>query len=153
MTILKPRDPVKKADVALTLPQLPRDDEGPVFAEPWQASAVALAVSLSERGHFTWTEWAETLGAALRESAARGWFGRHHDECDRLAGSTPRAFNSHSMGWAIFINRDIGRPSRKCEQGSLATANSRESVDRRGMPACGPIAVGRLTAPPAYSRR
>lgn len=72
MTILKPRDSVKKADVALTVPQLPHDDEGPVFAEPWQASAFALAVSLSEHGHFTWTEWAETLGAELRESAARG---------------------------------------------------------------------------------
>ena len=83
MTILKPRDPVKKADVALTLPQLPRDDEGPVFAEPWQASAVALAVSLSERGHFTWTEWAETLGPELRESAARGEpdDGSHYYHC------------------------------------------------------------------------
>ena len=80
---MKPRDPVKKADVALTLPQLPRDDEGPVFAEPWQASAFALAVSLSERGHFTWTEWAETLGAALRESAARGEpdDGSHYYHC------------------------------------------------------------------------
>ena len=34
----------------------PRDAEGPVFAEPWQAQAFALAVKLSEQGHFTWKE-------------------------------------------------------------------------------------------------
>lgn len=44
----------------------PRDETGPVFAEPWQAQAFALAVQLSDAGHFTWTEWAETLGAELR---------------------------------------------------------------------------------------
>ena len=44
----------------------PRDETGPVFAEPWQAQAFALAVQLSEAGYFTWTEWSETLGAELR---------------------------------------------------------------------------------------
>ena len=43
------------------LPPLPRDEEGPVFAEPWQAQAFALAVKLSEQGHFTWKEWATAL--------------------------------------------------------------------------------------------
>ena len=38
-----------------------------VFAEPWQAEAFALAVSLSERGLFAWSEWAPRLGAALKE--------------------------------------------------------------------------------------
>ena len=52
--------------------RLPRDPEGPVFAEPWQAQAFALAVRLSEQGCFTWQEWAETLGAQFRAAAARG---------------------------------------------------------------------------------
>jgi nitrile hydratase accessory protein len=43
----------------------------PVFAEPWQASAFALTVRLSEAGHFTWQEWTATLAAALAERAAR----------------------------------------------------------------------------------
>ena len=47
------------------LPRLPRDDDGPVFAAPWQAQAFALAVKLNEAGVFTWSEWAETLGAEL----------------------------------------------------------------------------------------
>ena len=38
----------------------------PVFAEPWQAQAFALAVKLSEQGHFTWKEWTETLAAELK---------------------------------------------------------------------------------------
>jgi hypothetical protein len=38
------------------LPRLPRDAGGPVFAEPWQAQAFALAVKLSEHGHFAWKE-------------------------------------------------------------------------------------------------
>lgn len=54
------------------LPQLPRDEGGPVFAEPWQAQAFALAVKLSEQGHFTWNEWAAALAAELQAAANRG---------------------------------------------------------------------------------
>lgn len=56
----------------LDLPQLPRDEDGPVFAEPWEAQAFALAVKLSEQGYFTWPEWAEALAAELKAVAARG---------------------------------------------------------------------------------
>jgi nitrile hydratase accessory protein len=54
------------------LPALPRDEAGPVFAEPWQAQAFALAVKLSEAGHFTWKEWAHTLGAELKRAESLG---------------------------------------------------------------------------------
>ena len=54
------------------LPRLPRDEGGPVFAEPWQAQAFALAVRLSEQGYFTWKEWAATLADELRAAADRG---------------------------------------------------------------------------------
>jgi nitrile hydratase accessory protein len=54
------------------LPRLPRDEGGPVFAEPWQAQAFALAVKLSEQGHFTWKEWASTLAEELKSAADRG---------------------------------------------------------------------------------
>jgi len=50
---------------ALALPGLPRDAEGPVFAEPWQAQAFALAVRLNAAGAFTWTEWARALSREL----------------------------------------------------------------------------------------
>jgi nitrile hydratase accessory protein len=54
------------------VPSLPRDACGPVFAEPWQAQAFALAVKLSERGHFTWKEWAGTLADQLKAASDRG---------------------------------------------------------------------------------
>jgi len=54
------------------LPRLPRDEGDPVFAEPWQAAAFALAVRLSAQGHFTWKEWAEALADELKVDAERG---------------------------------------------------------------------------------
>jgi nitrile hydratase accessory protein len=49
----------------LSLPQLPRDADGPIFAEPWQAQAFALTLKLHEGGAFTWPQWAEALSAQL----------------------------------------------------------------------------------------
>lgn len=60
------------ADRLAALPPIPRDKEGPVFAEPWQAQAFALAVKLSEAGYFTWKEWAAALAAELKAAADRG---------------------------------------------------------------------------------
>jgi nitrile hydratase accessory protein len=54
------------------LPDLPRDADGPVFAEPWEAQAFALAVALHERGVFTWPEWAEALAAEIARAQAAG---------------------------------------------------------------------------------
>jgi nitrile hydratase accessory protein len=65
-------DPKNDAERLSALPKLPRDPGGPVFAEPWQAQAFALAVKLSEQGHFTWKEWASALGDELRAAAERG---------------------------------------------------------------------------------
>jgi nitrile hydratase accessory protein len=59
-------------DRLAALPPFPRDEGGPVFAEPWQAQAFALAVKLSEQGHFTWKEWADGLAAELKAAADRG---------------------------------------------------------------------------------
>ena len=54
------------------LPLLPADENGPVFAEPWQAQAFAMAVHLHARGAFAWTEWAEALSGAIRRAQAAG---------------------------------------------------------------------------------
>jgi nitrile hydratase accessory protein len=72
MTTLSPPEPAPYPALD-SLPRLPNlGEEGPVFAEPWQASAFALAVSLSREGYFTWSEWAQALGDELKASAARG---------------------------------------------------------------------------------
>jgi nitrile hydratase accessory protein len=51
---------------------LPRDGDGPVFTEPWQAEAFALTVRLHEAGCFSWPEWAAALAVVLREARGRG---------------------------------------------------------------------------------
>jgi len=65
-------DPNIQPEALAALPRLPRDEDGPVFAEPWQAEAFALAVRLSAQGHFTWKEWAATLADELAVSAEHG---------------------------------------------------------------------------------
>ena len=55
------------------VPGLPRDEQGsPVFREPWEAQAFAMAVRLSEAGHFTWPEWAQALAEQIRAARAAG---------------------------------------------------------------------------------
>lgn len=44
----------------------------PVFDEPWQAQALALADNLVQAGHFTAAAWAETLGQELRSAERKG---------------------------------------------------------------------------------
>jgi len=51
---------------------VPRNGDGPVFRAPWEAEAFALAVSLRERGLFTWTEWAATLGDEIKKAQVAG---------------------------------------------------------------------------------
>ena len=51
---------------------LKQDTEGPVFAEPWQAQAFALAVKLQDEGLFSAAEWAAALGAEIKAAQARG---------------------------------------------------------------------------------
>ena len=54
------------------LGQIPRDEDGPTFSAPWEAAAFALAVRLSQEGHFTWAEWTETLTQEIAEAQRRG---------------------------------------------------------------------------------
>ena len=70
MTTLSESDAA--TDRLADLPRLPRDEGGPLFAEPWQAQAFALAVRLSAQGYFTWKEWAATLADELKGAADRG---------------------------------------------------------------------------------
>jgi nitrile hydratase accessory protein len=71
-TTLSQPDSAVQADRITALPRLPREKDGPVFAEPWEAQAFALAVKLSEQGHFTWKEWAAALADELNAADNRG---------------------------------------------------------------------------------
>ena len=115
MTVIDPKAARRAADA---VPSIPSDAEGPVFREPWEAQAFAMALALHERGLFSWPEWAATLGDEIKRAQAAGdpdtgatyyrhWLNtlerlvaekgvttaqtlaRYHDAWDRAADRTP----------------------------------------------------------------
>ena len=54
------------------LPGLPRDADGSVFAEPWEAQAFSIVVALHERGVIEWPEWTARLAAEIERAQAAG---------------------------------------------------------------------------------
>lgn len=65
-------DGAAAARATSAVPSIPRDDDGPVFRAPWEAQAFAMALSLHDRGVFTWTEWAAALADEIKRAQAAG---------------------------------------------------------------------------------
>jgi nitrile hydratase accessory protein len=59
-------------DAARALPGIPHDADGPIFREPWEAQAFAMALALHARGLFTWTEWATALADEIKRAQMAG---------------------------------------------------------------------------------
>jgi nitrile hydratase accessory protein len=53
-------------------PLIPKDEEGPVFMEPWQARAFAMTLKMAEAKVFTWGEWCEALSGEIKLAQAAG---------------------------------------------------------------------------------
>ena len=45
-----------------------------VFNEPWEAQAFAMAVSLHEKGLFSWKEWAAALAQEISADSSRSYY-------------------------------------------------------------------------------
>lgn len=122
MTTLNQPNSIPSPEALASLPPLPRDAEEPVFAEPWQAQAFALAVRLSEQGHFTWKEWATALAEEIKSAADRGEpdDGTHYYEhwlaaLERLVAvkglSDPAAMLARKQAWAdAYRHTPHGKP-------------------------------------------
>jgi len=67
-----PMDPRAGMRAAIAVPGVPRDADGPVFREPWEAQAFAMALALHARGLFSWNEWAAALAAEIKRAQAAG---------------------------------------------------------------------------------
>jgi nitrile hydratase accessory protein len=120
-----------EAEALAALPELPRGNDGPVFAEPWQAQAFAMAVALQQRGLFTWTEWAERLAAEIR--------------CAQAAGDPDRG-DTYYHHWLAALEKVI------VEHGLLSASDLAERHDAwdraaRATPHGEPIVLGRDTLP------
>jgi nitrile hydratase accessory protein len=97
---------------AAGMPGLPRDEGGPVFREPWEAQAFALAVALNARGLFTWTEWAATLGEEIRRAQAAG---------------DPDLGNTYYRHWLAALERIL---AQKGVASAAMLARTRDAWDR-----------------------
>jgi len=72
MTAIGSIDQAAAQRAVRSAPGLPCDTEGPVFREPWEAQAFAMAVALNERGLFGWDEWAAMLGEEIKAAQRAG---------------------------------------------------------------------------------
>ena len=94
----------------------------PLFAEPWEAQAFALAVRLSEQGYFTWKEWAAALAAEIKAAADRGepddgsryyhhWLAALEHLVAEKGLSDPEALRTRKEAWAdAYRHTPHGKP-------------------------------------------
>jgi nitrile hydratase accessory protein len=65
-------DPAAARRALDAVPGIPREADGPVFREPWEAQAFAMTLALHARGLFSWPEWAAMLGEEIKRAQAAG---------------------------------------------------------------------------------
>jgi nitrile hydratase accessory protein len=104
------------------LPLQPHDEDGPVFAEPWQAEAFALAVKLADVGVFTSAEWAHELGAEIARAQAAGdpdlgdtyyehWLAALERLITKKVGLSTPAIDERTQAWRrAYLATPHGRP-------------------------------------------
>jgi len=101
------------------LPGIPKDAEGPVFAEPWQAHAFALTLQLHEKGLFAWSEWAEALSEQLKAAGPSDDGSRYYEHwlvaLERLVAAkrlaAPAALLEMKLAWeAAYRRTPHGQP-------------------------------------------
>ena len=65
-------DPTRSDRLFESVPDIPQDEQGPVFNQPWEAQAFAIAMALHEQGLFEWSEWSEMLGEEITRAQNLG---------------------------------------------------------------------------------
>lgn len=65
-------DPEAALRASAAVPSIPTDAGEPIFREPWEAHAFAMALALHERGSFTWADWSADLASEIETAAVAG---------------------------------------------------------------------------------
>jgi nitrile hydratase accessory protein len=110
------------------LPRLPRDEGGPVFPEPWQAQAFAMAISLSQQGYFTWKEWATTLAEELEAAAARG----EPDDGSRYYDHWLATLERLVTDKQLTNSAELSERTQRCADGHVASRRNSQSSSGAG---------------------
>jgi nitrile hydratase accessory protein len=91
--------------------EIPRDVDGPVFREPWEAHSFAMALALHRAGLFQWREWAAMLAEEIKRAQGAGdpdtgetYYRHWQATLERMIVekglSDVRAIDHHSSAWA-----------------------------------------------------
>ena len=120
----RPAD-LPSADWSL-LKGLPVADDSPVFREPWEAQAFAMALALHAGGLFTWDEWAQALSAQIRAAQAQGdpdlgntyyrhWLAALEALVSAKGVSSPDELGRYQQAWQHAAERVLhGQPVELC---------------------------------------
>ncbi|MHA1524753.1 MAG: nitrile hydratase accessory protein [Alphaproteobacteria bacterium] len=127
-------EPILAPELSTLVPNVPRNEAGPVFDEPWQAQAFAMAVALHGQGHFTWGEWAQCLGAALKAADPTDQTGQ--------AGQTDQPQEAYYRAWLSALEQ---MSTQAGLVGGRELAQRKHAWDRaaRATPHGEPIVLGR----------
>ena len=108
------------------LPGAPRDADGPLFREPWEAQAFSLAVHLRDKGLFTWAEWADAFGAEIKAAQREG---------------DPDLGDTYYLHWLAALEKLV---VAKGAASGAALSETKDAWDRaaRATPHGQPIALG-----------
>jgi nitrile hydratase accessory protein len=140
--------------LAAEIPGIPRGEDGPVFREPWEAQAFAIAVALHQRGLFTWPEWAATLAGEIERARAEGdpdlgdTYYRHWlAALERLAAekgaAEPASLARCRAAWAHAASRTPhGTPITLADEDFAAAEGCCLSAQRRAKPPLPPRSRG-----------
>ena len=94
---------------------VPTDGREPVFEEPWQAQAFALAVQLHAQGAFSWPDWAAALAQAIAAAPDapyyESWVRALEQLTQRQGLADPAALAERQAAWAeAYRTTPHGRP-------------------------------------------
>jgi nitrile hydratase accessory protein len=104
------------ADSNIDVPGMPRNDQGPVFREPWEAQSFAMALALHRAGVFAWPEWAAMLANEIKRAQAAGdpdtgetYYRHWQATLERMVAekglTDPAAIHRHADAWSHAARR------------------------------------------------
>ncbi len=75
------------------VPSIPRDADGPVFREPWEAQSFAITLGLYDQGLFSWKEWTGALVMEIKRAQEAG---------------DPDTGETYYLHWLAALERIVG---------------------------------------------
>ena len=116
-------DPAAMRAAIAGVPTIPREADEPVFHEPWEARAFALALALHAGGLFTWKEWAAALareiaaGEGSGEAYYRHWLATLEKMVSAKGAATEAALARYREAWDHAADRTPhGKPVELTER-------------------------------------